>query len=118
MRRKKPHSADLAAEASMVEAIRNADCFLASLFVGRGIYEKIKAPTVSAAQREAVRLERLLGSTRRCVIYAMDHEGRATFISAALIERLKRAFLDKRQDTAVTIQDEFILRPSSRSKTV
>lgn len=88
---KKPHPAEIAAEEQMISAIRFADHFLASLFVGRGEYRKRTGGTVLAAMQHARALERSASSTRRCMIYAIGKDGRATFITEALIERLRRA---------------------------
>lgn len=85
---KKPHPAEIAAEDAMIDAIRKADHFLASLFKGAGVYEKVKAPTVLAALDAAAKLENLSRRTMRCMIYAVAPDGRATLLTGALIERL------------------------------
>lgn len=89
-KKKKPHPADIAAEEQMIVAIRNADCFLASLFVGRGEYKKIGAPTVLGALAAAQLLESAHNtSTRRAIIYAVGADNSATMITYELIERLR-----------------------------
>jgi hypothetical protein len=89
---KKPHPAELAAEEQMISAIRSADHFMASLFRGAGHYDKASAPTVLAALKEGARLEGLARGTQRAMIYAVGKDGRATFLTPALIQRLKEAF--------------------------
>lgn len=85
---KKKHAADIEAENQMVAAIRSADHFMASLFRGVGVYQKATAPTVRGALQEAKRLEGLARTTQRCMIYAISPDGRATFLTDALIRRL------------------------------
>lgn len=87
--RKKQHPADIASEKAMIEAIRNADHFLASLFRGIGSYEKVEAPTVLRALQMAADLEARSCSTKRCMIYAVAHDGHSTLVTKSLIERLK-----------------------------
>lgn len=87
---KAQHPAEIAAEDAMIEAIRKADHFLASLFKGAGVYEKAKAPTVKAALAEALKMEQLSRRTMRCMIYAVAPDGRATLLTNALIERLMK----------------------------
>ena len=86
----KRHPADEAAEQQMITAIRGADHFLASLFRGAGHYEKRTAPTVLAAMAQARLLESNSRTTQRCMIYAVGTDGRATFLTQALIDRLLR----------------------------
>lgn len=89
---KKRHPAEIAAEADMIEAIRGADHFLASLFIGHGEYKKAKAATVYAAEIAAADLESNYSKhTRRCILYAVGKDGRATMITRDLIDRLKQA---------------------------
>lgn len=87
---KAQHPAEIAAEAAMIDAIRKADHFLASLFRGAGVYEKAKASTVIGALDEARKLESLSRRTMRCMIYAVAPDGRATLLTNALIERLMK----------------------------
>lgn len=84
----KRHPADDAAEQQMIAAIRSADHFMASLFRGIGHYQKATATTVRAALREARRLEANSRTTQRCMIYAVGKDGRATFLTQVLIDRL------------------------------
>lgn len=87
---KKPHPAEIAAEAQMIDAIRNAQSFIASLFVGRGQYEKLGAPTVLGALAAAEILEgQHVASTRRAIIYAVGFDNIATMITYGLIEKLR-----------------------------
>lgn len=86
--KKKVHPADIAAEKQMIDAIRTADHFIASLFRGVGQYQKASAKTVRGALQKGADMERLARTTQRCMIYAISTEGRATFLSAALIGRL------------------------------
>jgi len=85
---KTKHPAEIAAEEAMIEAIRKADHFLASLFRGAGVYEKAKASTVIGALSEARKLEAASRRTMRCMIYAVAPDGRATLLTNALIARL------------------------------
>lgn len=95
-KKKKPHLADIAAEEQMIVAIRNADCFLASLFVGRGEYKKLGAPTVFGALCAAQLLESAhANSTRRAIIYAVGADNSATMVTYELIERLRSIALAK-----------------------
>lgn len=87
---KKQHDAEIVAEAQMLEAIRGADYFLASLFVGRGHYDKAQVNTVL----QAVVAGDLLKSahpnnTRTPIIYAVASDRVATMITYELIERMK-----------------------------
>jgi hypothetical protein len=86
---KPQHPADRIAEVHMVDAIRAADHFLASLFVGRGIYRKAEAPTVLAAIKAG---KCLMDSEERPnarpIYYAVGKDGRATMLTQALIDRL------------------------------
>jgi hypothetical protein len=86
---KKPHPSIAASEAIMIDAIRSADHFLASLFIGRGQYEKREAATVAGAIKHAVALQaEHVEGTRRAMIYAVSKDGRATFLTEALMGRL------------------------------
>lgn len=87
---KKLHPADIESEQQMVSAIRSADHFMASLFRGSGRYQKVTAPTVRAAINAAHNLENKSESTQRCMIYAVGNDGRATFLTQTLIDRLLR----------------------------
>lgn len=88
-RAKKIHPAEIAAEADMIFAIRGASCFIASLFVGRGEYEKLGATTVLNAVAQAKYLEaKHVASTRRAIIYAVSIDNVATMITYSLIEKL------------------------------
>lgn len=86
---KRPHPADLAADAAMVTAIRSADHFMASLFRGVGEYEKRTAPTVKAALDQAAMMEAQSKRTMQALIYAIGRDGRATMITRSLIDRLR-----------------------------
>ena len=85
---KKPHPADIAAEEQMIAAIRAADHFMASIFIGAGQYEKRTGETL----KEAIVKAKLLMSSRRFnarpIYYAVAKDGRATMLTLALIERL------------------------------
>ncbi len=95
-RAKKPHPAEIAAEAAMIEAIRGADHFLASLFKGAGVYEKAEAPTVAGAIKEAIRMEGLARGTQKSMLYAVGKDGRATLLTQALVQRLMtQAFAER-----------------------
>lgn len=85
---RKQHAAEIAAEAEMITAIREADHFVASLFVGSGRYEKRAARTVLAAQAAGRRLEDDFPNCRRHMLYAVQADDRAVFITQKLIERL------------------------------
>lgn len=91
----KRHPADVAAESQMIAAIRSADHFMASLFRGSGYYEKSTAPTVLSALYAAARMEGHCSTTQRCMIYAIGKDGRATFLTRALIDRLLKMQLSK-----------------------
>lgn len=71
-RTKKAHIAEVAAEQAMIDAVRSADHFLASLFVGRGEYQVRSARTVKEALSVALLLESAFPSTRKCIIYAVS----------------------------------------------
>lgn len=86
---KAQHPAEIAAEEAMIEAIRGADHFIASLFKGAGVYEKsAPEPTVMAALGSAAVMETLSRRTMRCMIYAVAPDGRATLLTRELIKRL------------------------------
>jgi len=75
-----------------IDAIRTADHFVASLFIGRGEYKTEKRPTVSAARAAAKALEAEPGFTRRAIIYAISREGVATMLTDALINSLEAKY--------------------------
>lgn len=85
---KKPHPAEIAAEQQMIDAIRAADHFMASLFKGAGQYDKATAANVRLALDEARKLENAARGTQRAMIYAIGKDGRATFLTTALIDKL------------------------------
>lgn len=87
-KRKKPHPAEIAAEHAMIDAIRNADHFLASLFVGRGEYQVRSARTVKEALTVAPLLESAFPTTRKCIIYAVSKGGTATMLTYGAIDKL------------------------------
>ncbi|MEH2536588.1 MULTISPECIES: hypothetical protein [unclassified Bradyrhizobium] len=73
-----------------IDAIRAADHFTASVFLGRGQYRVEKAATVFDAVRAARTLETEPGAyTRRALIYAIAQYGHTTLLTAALIEKLR-----------------------------
>lgn len=74
---------------TMIDAIRSADHFLVSMFVGRGVYEKRSARTVAMAMRVALDLEQAHTFTRRAMIYAVARGGHSTFLTDDLIKRLR-----------------------------
>jgi hypothetical protein len=76
-------------ETRAVTAIREADHFTASLFLGRGQYRVERRPTVLAAMQAAREIEAdPAAHTRRAIIYAIAPDGYATLITAALIAKL------------------------------
>ncbi|MCP1761960.1 helix-turn-helix domain-containing protein [Bradyrhizobium japonicum] len=76
-------------ETGAVAAIRSADHFTASIFLGRGHYRIEKCPTVLAAMQAAREIESDPAAfTRRALIYAIASDGHATLLTAALIEKL------------------------------
>lgn len=86
---KPAHAADVIAEEKMIEAIRHAQSYVASLFVGRGEYEKAGAPTIYGALAAAQLLEsKHIKSTRRAIIYAVGHDNAATMLTYELIDHL------------------------------
>lgn len=85
---KKQHIADVAAEEAMITAIRGADHFLASLFVGAGQYEKERAPTVKQALGIGRRMVELRKARTRPLYFAVSKDGAATYLTPALIRRL------------------------------
>jgi hypothetical protein len=79
-----------AIETRAIEAIRRADHFTASLFLGRGQYRVERRPTVLAAMQAALEIEHdPRACTRRALIYAIAPDGHATLLTAALIEKLR-----------------------------
>lgn len=74
---KRPHPAEIAAEQGMIEAIRSADHFLASLFVGRGEYQVRSARNIKEVLSIALLLETAFPTTRKCIIYAVSAEEKA-----------------------------------------
>jgi hypothetical protein len=78
-----------AIETRAIEAIRRADHFTASLFLGRGQYRVEQRPTVLAAMQAAREIEQdPRACTRRALIYAIAADGHATLLTAALIAKL------------------------------
>ncbi|XIA64509.1 hypothetical protein ACFIOY_37670 [Bradyrhizobium sp. TZ2] len=78
-----------AIETREIEAIRRADHFTASLFLGRGQYYVARRPTVLAAMQAACDIENdPAAHTRRALIYAIAPDGHATLLTAALIAKL------------------------------
>ncbi|WFU45585.1 hypothetical protein QA640_47170 (plasmid) [Bradyrhizobium sp. CB82] len=76
-------------ETRAVAAIRSADHFTASIFLGRGQYRIKKRSTVLAAMQAARELENDPAAfTRRAIIYAIAPDGHATLLTAALIAKL------------------------------
>jgi hypothetical protein len=76
-------------EAKAIEAIRSADHFTASLFIGRGQYLIEKRCTVLAAMQAAREIEHdPRACTRRALIYAIAPDGHATLLTAALVAKL------------------------------
>ncbi|KRQ99264.1 hypothetical protein [Bradyrhizobium valentinum] len=76
-------------EARAIDAIRKADHFTASIFLGRGKHRVVTAPTVWAAVRAARIIETdPQAFTRRAIIYAIASDGIATMITAELIQKL------------------------------
>lgn len=86
---KKQHPAEIAAEQAMIEAIRSADHFLASVFVGVGKYEKQKGATLADAMRRGNEFVAVNRVNARPIMYAIAADGQATMITNALIERLR-----------------------------
>lgn len=114
---KKRHPADLAAEEQMIAAIRTAEHFLASLFMGVGVYDKTEAPTVLAALEAARQMEAAAPGTRRSMIYAVGQDGRATLLTNDLITRLI-ANQEKAMNPAKTTAPKATAKaaPSARKK--
>ncbi|WP_166304272.1 hypothetical protein [Bradyrhizobium sp. 2S1] len=78
-----------AIETRAIEAVRRADHFTASLFLGRGQYRVEKRPTVLAAMQAAREIESDPAAyTRRALVYAIAADGHATLLTAALIAKL------------------------------
>ncbi|WP_199805667.1 hypothetical protein [Bradyrhizobium lablabi] len=76
-------------EARAVEAIRKADHFTASIFLGPGQYRIERPPTVLAAMQAAREIETEPGAvTRRALICAIAPDGHATLLTAALLAKL------------------------------
>ncbi|KYK44732.1 hypothetical protein ABH994_007521 [Bradyrhizobium yuanmingense] len=76
-------------ETRAVAAIREADHFSASIFLGRGRYRIEKRSTVIAAMQAAREIESDPAAfTRRALVYAIAPDGHATLLTAALIARL------------------------------
>jgi hypothetical protein len=72
-----------------VEAIRKADHFTTSLFLGRGQYRIEKRPTVLAAMHAAREIEQdPAAHTRRALIYGIAPGGHATLLTTALVAKL------------------------------
>lgn len=83
----KRHPADIAAEAKMVEAIRGAAYFMASVYTHHG-YLKTTTKTVRAARAAGIELAATANNGRKAILYACDAEDRATMLTDALIDRL------------------------------
>jgi hypothetical protein len=78
-----------AIETREIEAIRRADHFTASLFLGRGQYRVERQPTVLAAMHAAREIEQdPAAHTRRALVYAIAPDGHATLLTAGLISKL------------------------------
>jgi hypothetical protein len=75
----------------MIFAIRNADDFMASLFVGVGKYEKVIGGTVKAAVIAGCEMAARRSSARRPLLYAIGPDGNATMLSNELVDRLLKA---------------------------
>src|SRR5258707_280168 len=76
-------------ETREIEAIRRADHFTASLFLGRGQYRVARRSTVLAAMQAAREIESdPAAHTRRALIYAIAPDGHATLLTAELIAKL------------------------------
>jgi len=76
-------------ETRAVVAIRRADHFTASIFLGRGKYRIEKRSTVIAAMQAAREIESDPAAfTRRALIYAIAPDGHATLLTAAVIAKL------------------------------
>jgi hypothetical protein len=89
---KKPHPSIAITEEKMIAAIRVADRFEAVIFIGRGRYAHGTALTVQGALNIARELELdERAHTRRATISAISADGYATFLTPALIRRLKKA---------------------------
>lgn len=88
--RGKPSDFDI--DTMAIDAIRTADHFLASLFIGRGQYKIEKRATVVAAREAARALNAEPGFTRRAIIYAVSADGRATMLTDALINSLEAQY--------------------------
>jgi hypothetical protein len=78
-----------AIETRAIEAIRRADHFTASLFLGRGQYRVERRPTVLAAIQAGREIEQdPAAHTRRAIVYAIAPDGHATLLTAGLIAKL------------------------------
>lgn len=78
-----------AIETRAIAAIREADKFAASLFIGRGQYLIETRATVLAAMDAAAEMEKdPRAGTRRAMIYAIAADGYATLLTGALIRKL------------------------------
>ncbi|MCK1641664.1 hypothetical protein IVA95_30005 [Bradyrhizobium sp. 157] len=78
-----------AIETRAIEAIRRADHFTASLFLGRGQYRVERRPTVLAAMQAGREIEQdPAAHTRRAIVYAIAPDGHATLLTAGLIAKL------------------------------
>ncbi|MEY9460412.1 MULTISPECIES: hypothetical protein [Bradyrhizobium] len=76
-------------ETRAVAAIRKADHFTASIFLGRSKYRIEKRSTVIAAMQAARQIENDPAAfTRRALIYAIATDGHATLLTAALLAKL------------------------------
>jgi hypothetical protein len=89
-----------AIETRAIEAIRHADHFTASLFLGRSKYRIEKRPTVLAAMQAAREIEQdPAAHTRRALVYAITPDGYATLLSAGLIANCFPSRLTATSDT-------------------
>jgi hypothetical protein len=73
---KKSHPADMID----AKALSGATHFVASIFVGRGQYDKVQALTLEEARNAAHELVANHGSGRKALIYAVLADGRQILI--------------------------------------
>ncbi len=93
--RKKPSAIEIADEAAQIDAIRTAKRFLASVFAGVGQYEQASALSVLAAVQIGAGLEAMRSGGQRAMIYAVQEDGHAVFISRSTIEKLVARYYGK-----------------------
>lgn len=67
-------------DADLARAVADASAFIASLFVGRGAYEKATASSLAKARELGRQLEDAHPWGRKAMIYAISPSGRQTFI--------------------------------------